>query len=179
MLRSIVHGTLMMALALAVGCDPGSDSQEGGSSTSDGGSEAPALDEDELTDRIAAYAEDLTRANAMSRPSAHGLAATVNVHVTPIDLAAYLGLDPAQVATGSPEFSPAVLLVKEHLDADGAVSGLTAMAPDAASPNGWWWARLGADLRIVESGQVGYCVSCHSEVQTQGWVYGVAADNRN
>lgn len=147
----------------------------------DGGStdEPAEFDAEAVAVRAADYADALVQVNAVARASAHGLAAAVNVYVTPDDRAAYLSLDPGREADVAPTFAADALLVKEHLDSKGDVAGLTIMAAgDPSSPNGWWWARADAELAVVESGQLGYCISCHDQVEAQGWVFGVPLDNR-
>jgi hypothetical protein len=140
---------------------------------------AAAFDADAVVARAMAYETELVRINAESRASQHGLADTVDIWVAPEIADLYRSLDP-DAAGGLVEFPTGALLVKTHLDANGAVDGYTVMAnadPDSTS-GGWWWARIGADGMPAETGQVGFCIGCHQAVEAEGWVFGVPLDNR-
>ncbi len=174
---------LALCTSLPIACAADADADTAGSGETDtedgGGSTGAAFDEDATIARALAYTTTLTQVNAESRPSQHGLASTVNVWADDGALAAYLALDPAAPGA-APTWSPDALLVKEHLDGGGVPTGLTVMAqgdPDATS-DGWWWARLDVDGTVHETGQVGFCISCHTPVEASGWAFGVPLDNR-
>lgn len=170
-----------LPIACAADADADADTESGGETEAldGGGSTGAGFDADATVARALAYATTLTQVNAEARPSQHGLASTVNVWVDDGALEAYLALDPAAPGE-APLWSSDALLVKEHLDASGVATGLTVMAqgePDATS-GGWWWARLDADGTVHETGQVGFCISCHTPAEPSGWAFGVPLDNR-
>lgn len=176
----ILCTSLCIACAADADADPESTADSGETDVADGSTGGDAsFDADATIARALAYATTLTQVNAEARPSQHGLASTVNVWVDDAALAAYLALDPAAPGA-APSWSPDALLVKEHLDESGVATGLTVMAqgdPDASS-GGWWWARLDVDGTVHETGQVGFCISCHTPVEPSGWAFGVPLDNR-
>jgi hypothetical protein len=122
------------------------------------------------------------RVNRESRPSQHGLAETVNHWVPPELAETYLAIHPGDPASAQ-DLPTGAMLVKEHLDAMGVATGLTVMyraapgtAPDSAD---WWWGLIELPQEsLVESGQVGWCISCHDNAASTGYVFGVALDNR-
>lgn len=183
-----IHAVRRLPLVLAViapACTRGDDDAEPGASStgeSDAGASSGAggggFDEAAVIARALAYRDDFTQVSDEPRASQHGLADTVQVWASPEALMAYRALDPA--GTDAVAWSPAAMLLKEHLDAGGVVSGYTVMAqgdPDSSS-DGWWWGRLDADGTVHETGQVGFCIGCHTTVAARGWAYGVPLDNR-
>ncbi|MCB9752929.1 MAG: hypothetical protein H6713_23485 [Myxococcales bacterium] len=157
----------------------GSEGSEG-SAGSDGGS---LIDEDFVVAEALGYADNFVKINAVAEGSQHGLADTVNYWVQPEHEVEYRSIDPA---THTPELSFPVgtIMVKEHLDAMGEFAGLTVMAkaepgynPDQ---NDWWFANIGADMGVNESGKIGYCFSCHDGNGTAptDYLYGVPADKQ-
>ena len=177
----LIPCVLILAGAPVAGCDvsddaPGSEvASDSDGATSDGA----AFDEDAVIARALEHETALTNVNVEARPSQHGLAETVDVWVDDGSLAAYLSLDPDAPDSAAP-WPAEALLVKTHLDADGATTGLTIMAqgdPTSMS-GGWWWGRVDADGTVRETGQVGFCISCHTPREPQGWAFGVPADNR-
>ena len=76
-----------------------------------------------------------------------------------------------------------MLVVKEHLDAEGQPSGYTMMYKGPPGTNAdtedWWFARVGADGNLKESGAPGFCVGCHSVAEETDWLFGVPLDNRS
>lgn len=151
-----------------------------GSEGSEGSSGDSAFDEDAVLALAAAYATDLEQINATPFGSQHGLADTVNVFVTPEHAAAFDTLDPA--APSLVEFVEGTLIVKEHLDGDGAYDGYLLMykAPEGYNPDAadWYWARVTASGNAPNTGTVGFCINCHAQVAETGYVFGVETDNR-
>lgn len=174
---------ILTALSSSACSSSDADDAESTDASSDGSdadsTTAAGFDQDAVIARALAYATTMTRVNAEARPSQHGLADTVNVWVDDDSLAAYLALDPATPGAPAP-WGPAALLVKEHLDGGGVVNGLTVMAQGdpSSTSGGWWWARLDADGTVHETGQVGFCISCHMPAEPVGWAFGVPLDNR-
>ncbi len=183
-----LHWSLTICLAFAAGCpsdddtDDGADTGAATSANDESGTagEAGPIDEDAALARGAAYETEFTRINATEFSSLHGLAATVNVWVSPEAAAAYAALDPANPA--APDMPEGAIVLKEHLDAEGAKDGYLLMvkgpadyAPEASN---WWWARVDGTGATQETGQVGFCLNCHNTVSAQGHVYGVPLDNR-
>ena len=172
----------------AAGCtsddDTGGDADTGAATSagdeSGTGAAGGPIDEDAALARGAAYETEFTKINAMDFPSQHGLAATVNVWVSPEAVAAYDALDPANPS--APAIPEGGIVLKEHLNTEGAKDGYLMMvkgpadyAPEASS---WWWARVDGTGATQETGQVGFCLGCHNTVADQGHLYGVPLDNR-
>ena len=82
----------------------------------------------------------------------------------------------------APAFPPDTLFVKEHLDGEGAVSGLTIMfrGPDGSAPDSadWWWGRTDAAGTLQDEGQVAFCIACHAGANAEAFVFGVEAGNQ-
>lgn len=141
------------------------------------GDPAP-FDEAEVIGQASDYATTLTKINVDAFGSMHGLADTVNVFVSPDIAQLYRGIDPdapAEVA-----FPEGALIVKEHLDAEGAFAGFTMMyrGPDGYDPlsDSWFWALVDADGVTQQSGAIGLCIGCHEPASS--FVFGVPADNQ-
>lgn len=138
------------------------------------------FDETAVLELAAGYATDLEQINATPFGSQHGLADTVNVFITPEHAAAFETLDPA--APSLVEFVEGTLIVKEHLDGDGAYDGYLLMykAPEGYNPDAadWYWARVAANGNTPNTGTVGFCINCHAQVADTGYVFGVETDNR-
>jgi hypothetical protein len=79
-------------LALTSACDEDGAAADGSDTTAEFDAESVGI-------RAAAYADTLERVNAMSRPSAHGLAATVDVYVSPVDVQAISRSIPTRAPT--------------------------------------------------------------------------------
>lgn len=172
--------SLLLCACEAAG-DGESDASTGEADTTDmaDSSGGAAFDEAAVLARAMAYETDLVRINAMSLASAHGLAETVDMWVTPEIADLYRSLDP-DAAGPLVELPDGAILVKTHKDAAGAVAGYTIMAngDPTSTSGGWWWARVTATGEPAETGQVGFCIGCHQAVEAEGWVYGVPLDNR-
>lgn len=175
----------LLALALACGDDgSASDGDTGGTETgtSDGADGAstgqPPFDEAEVIEQASQYATALVQINDVSFASQHGLADTVNVFVDAANADLYRTLDPA--APADIDFPAGALIVKEHLDADGNPDGFLMMyqGPDGYAPEAsdWFWARVDGSGATQETGQVGFCISCHA--QAPAHIIGVETDNR-
>lgn len=139
---------------------------------------ASPFDEAEVIELGGRYATELVQINTDPFPSQHGLAAAVNVFVDPANADLYRTLDPA--APAELDFPEGALIVKEHLDADGNADGYLLMyqGPDDYAPaaHDWFWARVDGTGTTQETGEVGFCISCHA--QAPGHIIGVATDNQ-
>ncbi|MEM7151348.1 MAG: cytochrome P460 family protein [Myxococcota bacterium] len=147
---------------------------DGADSTGDGS----PFDEAEVIEQASMYATNLEKINVDSFASAHGLADTVNVYINSEAADLYRSIDTeAVVDVGFPE---GTLIVKEHLNGEGAEDGFLMMyrGPEGYLPDagGWFWARIDGTGATRETGAVGFCISCHMPVD--GWVFGVPADNQ-
>ncbi len=175
---------LALSLAAVAGActSATNDAADGGSSSGDTGGSSEGggggFDDSAAIARALAYRDDFTQVSDQPRASQHGLAETVQVWASAEALAAYRALDPA--GTDAAQWPPGSMLLKEHLDAGGTVTGFTVMAQGdpGSDSGGWWWARLDADGTVHETGQVGFCIGCHTTVAARGWAYGVPLDNR-
>ena len=74
------------------------------------------------------------------------------------------------------------MIVKEHVDSGGAMIALTVMykgpAGSGAQSDDWFWQRLEADGKPSFSGEVDFCIACHTPRRAVDWVYGLEPDNR-
>ena len=80
-------------------------------------------------------------------------------------------------------FASGTMLVKEQLTGDGELSALTVMAkgPEGydAETNDWWWARIETSGDVPFSGNVSFCVGCHTPAkEATDWVFGVHLEDR-
>ncbi len=180
-MHSRIHALpIAMTLAFA-GCTDDADSNDAGANDSGADSTGGmGLDEAAIIAFAADYEQNLTQVNVDPSTSQHGLAASVNFFVSPSALATYQMYDP-EMPTLVP-LAEGTYLVKEHLDPDGNEDGFLMMYkaaegynPDAAD---WFWARVDGAGATRETGVVGFCVSCHTQVADAGFVFGVPLDNR-
>lgn len=163
--------------ALACAGD-GMDDETGAASSDGSTTDTPPFDEAEVIEQASQYATALVQINDQPFPSQHGLAATVNVFVDAANADLYRMLDPA--APTDLDFPEGALIVKEHLDADGAPDGYLMMyqGPEGYDPdaNDWFWARVDGTGATKETGAVVFCIDCHA--QAPAHIIGVATDNR-
>lgn len=168
---------LAIAACSALACaDDGQDDETAGSA--DSTSSAPPFDEAEVIEQASQYATALEQINDQPFSSQHGLASAVNVFVDAANAELYRTLDPS--APADIDFPEGALIVKEHLDADGAPDGFLLMyqGPDGYDPDAsdWFWARIDGAGATQETGSVTFCIDCHS--QAPAHILGVATDNR-
>lgn len=186
--RSSTRALLLVSSVLLplAGCPVDDDGDDGGDDAgastgmADDGStgEAALFDEAEVIAAAADYETSLTKINAEPFASQHGLAATVNVYVSSDVADLYRGIDPdAPAEVAVPE---GTLVVKEHLDGDGAFAGFTMMyrGPDGydAAGGDWFWALVNAEGATQLSGSLGSCIGCHQPASS--FLFGVPADNQ-
>lgn len=177
-LRFVLASSLLFGL-FACGDDAGgADGTDGTAGTADSsGTAAEPFDEAEVIERGAMFATELVKINDQPFPSLHGLANTVNVYVDAGAADLYRTLDPeAPVEVALPE---GTLIVKEHLNEEGAYDGYLMMyrGPVGYSDSGdWFWARIDGAGATQETGQVGFCIGCHTPAPS--FVFGVEADNQ-
>lgn len=178
---------LASSLSLLLGCpsddaegdgDGGSDTAASTGAADDSTGEPAPFDEAEVIAAASDFEASLTKINAQPFASQHGLAATVNVYVSPDAADLYRGVDPE--APADVAFPEGTLVVKEHLDGEGAFAGFTMMylGPEGYDPAGgdWFWALVGADGGTQLSGSLGSCIGCHEPASS--FVFGVAADDQ-
>ena len=174
---------LLGAVLVVCGCEEGSgeDNGEGSTGAAEGGSSGEGGVDAAMVQAMADGYSGFEKINADAVSSAHGNAAMVNWYV-PSDIAAmFRTIDPDAPAEIS--FSEGALIVKEHLDGDGAADGYTMMykGPPGtnAEANDWWFGRVDGAGELRDQGAVGFCMNCHSSVATSDWLYGVPADNQS
>lgn len=174
----------LLSMPIACGDDGGGGegSDESGDSGGSGDSTGTApFDEAEIIAQGGMYATELVKINAQPFSSMHGLADTVNVYVNAEAEALFRTLDPA--APTEVALPEGTLVVKEHLDAQGAYDGYLMMyrGPEGYAPetNDWFWARIdgnGVAQDTGPSGPVDYCIGCH--MPAPSFVFGVEAGNQ-
>lgn len=132
--------------------------------------QAAMVDPDAIAEQAIDFAS-LQLMNEAPFASQHGLADTVNIWVPAAAADAYLGLSESTV------FEPGTILVKEQLDAEGELDSMTVMfkGPDGYAPEAgdWWYGLISPEGDIMVGGQPGACVSCHTQAQDTGFVYGL------
>ncbi|MCX4244991.1 hypothetical protein [Paraliomyxa miuraensis] len=185
-LRMLASVSLVASACLLPGCGDDSGSVDGSTTmdppTSSDGADSTGeplpFDEAEVIELAGQYATALVQINDQPFTSQHALAAAVNVFVDPAAADLYRMLDP--VAPVELAFPEGTLLVKEHLDGDGAFIGYNLMyrGPEGFAPDSsdWYWARVTAAGVAAESGAIDYCINCHAAAP--GHAFGVAVDNR-
>lgn len=156
----------------------GPASTSGGSGGSGSGSSGGAggVDANQVAMQAMGY-KSFVLINKAPRMSMHALASTVNVWV-PSDIApTYRAIDPNGSSMAS--FDPGAMLVKEHLDAQGAFAGMTVMFKGPAGTNAqvddWYWVRMTKDFAVAEKGAIGYCIGCHSATPDSDFAFGIPA----
>ena len=182
---------LVLALVVAVGCtgddgdgDDANAMETGNADESGDDDDSESGDADGVDEAaIMAQAQDymsLSLITAAPSTSEHALGDTVAVWVEAAQADAYKSIVPGEASDVT--FPEGSYLIKEHFDGEGGFNGLTLMykAPAGydAETGDWWWARLGADFSLAETGQVGYCIACHAGAADSGYVFGVPADNQ-
>ena len=167
---------IITAFLLHSGCDDGGTEGEDASSGDSGSDAVDPVEVQAMADGYAAF----ERINATPTASQHGNASTVNWWVPAEYSTMYRTLDPDAVAAAT--FPEGALVVKEHLDEEGAPDGYTMMfkGPPGTNDeaNEWWFARVTPDGALAENGAVGFCMNCHRAVEQSDWLYGVPLDNR-
>ena len=144
-----------------------------------------ACDEDAgRTDRsldALAYDEGgFRRVTREARPSQH-MGADVHIWVSDGAVEDYLAAQRGN-ATSDIVFAEGAMIVKEQLAADGGPPSLTVMLKGAkgSGPDSddWFWERIEADGGVTFSGQVDFCLACHTPRRETDWIFGVEDDNR-
>ncbi len=170
------------SLLLMLSACPEDDGEQTETETEDGTGDTaePPFDQDEVIESAKLYATDLVKINAEARPSQHGAASTVNFYVEQEMADLYRMLDPeAPAPVALPE---GTLVVKEHLNDEGAPNGFTMMYKGPAGydsdASDWFWARVDGSGATQETGAVPFCIDCHSAAGASGHIFGVPLDNR-
>ena len=152
----------------AMDADPSGTESGTGADESSGGE--PTVDEQAIAEQAIDF-ESLTKLNDEPLSSQHGLAVTMNMWVSPSAASAYAELGDGTV------FDPGTYLLKEQLDADGALDSVAVMykGPAGYSPDSgdWWFGLVNPDGTVRLGGQPGGCVDCHSAVESQDWAWGL------
>ena len=180
-LRFVLVGLLASAPLACGDEDSTSPAGSGGSGADTSTGEPVPFDEAEVIAHGGTFATALVKINAQPFRSDHGLADMVNVYVDAGAEALYRSLDPE--APGEVALPEGTLVVKEHLDAEGAYDGYLMMyrgpAGYAPQTGDWFWARVDGENNAQQtgaSGAVNFCIDCH--VRAPSFVFGVAADNQ-
>lgn len=155
-----------------------SDGSSGTAAVDESTGEPAPFDEAEVIQRAHMFATELVKINVDPFPSAHGLADTVNVHVDAGAADLYRTIDPE--APAELDFPEGTLVVKEHLNTEGAYDGFLMMyqGPEGYDPDNrdWFFARIDGTGATRETGAVGFCIGCH--VPSPSFLFGVPADNQ-
>ncbi len=121
-----------------------------------------------------------TRVTREAQLSRH-MGADVHVWVSDDALAAYLAITPDTEVVAS-RFPEGAMIVKEQLAEDGGVPSLTVMykgpAGSGAASDDWFWERIEPTGDVSFSGEVDFCIGCHTPRANVDWVFGVVEDNR-
>ncbi len=187
---------IFVAAALAaptVACLPAMDFGPG---NADGGADAGAaagavaIDEQRILGSVAngAYRNSpmFAAVSQTAYPSAIS-AATINVWVTASDYAAYTRIAPDKSGSGS-SLQPGAIVVREVLDANGAVAKVTLMAKGPAGYNptvgDFWFGVIKpdgtpmVDNGVTQMGKVQSCFGCHVPRASDGYLFGVPESDR-
>lgn len=179
-----VHQLSMLlgaALLVGGGCseaertDRATPNAEGGSD--DAAPQLLEIDEEEILAEGMDYASVLVRfTEGPEQSETHPDAASVQVWGVEDAMSKFQGINPND-PTQAVSFDEGTMLVKEHLDTDGATVGLTVMykGPAGYNPEGrdWFWARVREDI-VTDSGRVQWCLDCHSAAYNTDLVVGFA-----
>jgi hypothetical protein len=125
--------------------------------------------------------------SAAAYPSAIAAQTSINVWVTAADYAAYTRISPDASGSGA-SLAPGAIIVREVLDASGAVAKVTLMAkgPPGYNPTvGDFWFGVTqpdgtpmVDQGTAEVGKVSACFGCHMPRASDGFLFGVPAADR-
>lgn len=131
---------------------------------STGASEGSEVDADAILAQAMAYDQELTLLTpAPELSETHSDAASVRVWGSPSAVDLFLSIDPDD-PTQEVSFAEGTMLVKEHLDEELEVSGITVMykGPEGYDPDArdWFWARVRGGER-THVGRVQWCIDCH------------------
>lgn len=173
-------------LAPTAACLPAMDF--GSSGSNDGG--AVTIDEARILASVAngAYRHDPMFA-AVSRQSyaSTAAAARINVWVTAADWGDYTRIAPDKSGSGA-SLEPGAIVVREVLDASGAVAKVTVMAKGPAGYNptvGDFWFGVTTpdgtpvvDNGVTQLGKVSACFGCHMPRASDGFLFGVPRADR-
>ena len=142
--------------------------------------EDPPVDEQAVLGRAFDYKSELEQVNVMPEPGTHGDADTINYFAAAENVQLFLTIDPERTDQDV-SFIEGSMFLKEHFDTAGEVIGFTVMykGPPGYNPDGgdWFWARV-SEGAVTHQGQIGFCVDCHTMVESTDFIYGVPLDNR-
>jgi hypothetical protein len=132
--------------------------------------ETPTVDPGSIVEAALLYMQ-LTRMNDEPFESKHGLADRVNVWVPEGQAAQYMALSEQTT------FEEGTLIIKEQLDAQGRVDGLTIMfkGPEGLAPTvgDWWFGLVSPEGEVSVGGQPEACTSCHTGAAKTDYVFGL------
>jgi hypothetical protein len=182
----IVKRTMIFLAALASGC-----MSMMGYPSSEPAAGSGTVDEASILASVAggAYRQG-ARFEAVSGapyPSAIAAQTDVDVFVTTADYAMYARISPDQSGSGA-SLAPGATIVREVLDASGAVSKLTLMVkgPPGYNPTvGDFWFGVTTpdgtpvvDNGVTQLGKVSACFGCHMPRASDGFLFGVPRADR-
>jgi hypothetical protein len=152
---------------------------------------APQMDDAPI---LASVANDQYRHSAKfvpvsgkSYPSAVAAPSRINVWVTAADYPSYARITPDKSGSGA-TLAPGAMVIREVLDAKGAVAKLTLMVKGPAGYNpslGDFWFGVTQpdgtpeiDNGIAKLGKLGDCFGCHTPRASDGFLFGVPMADR-
>jgi hypothetical protein len=171
----------LLFLAALAACD----------ATGSTGREAAELtvDEDSILSALASYrtSPGMAKVNDTPYETALGTGARIDVYVSAHAFAPYAAIAPEATGTGA-DVPEGTLIVREVQEASGAVKSLTLMykGPKGYNPDldDFWFGVTSPDgTPVVENGasktgKLQECYSCHLARGSDGFLFGVPADNR-
>lgn len=141
-----------------------------------GGGEIFEIDEAALAAQGLAFDEGgFTKVNAERVPSQHG-GTMVDFWVSDDIVEAYEAIDP-EVDDVLPDIGPGAMVVKAQYTGDGEFDAITMMVKKTEGfdqgTEDWWWARVESDGTASFTGQVDFCINCHTPRAGSGWLFGL------
>jgi len=140
-----------------------------------------------MLEMASGYRTDFSRVNSAPYPSALG-SFDINLFVHG-DSRVYRAIHPETTSASNVEISVGTVIVREVLDASGAVTKLTMMAkgPAGYDPTlgDWWFAvtdpsgKVMSDSTGLQVGRLAACHSCHVPRATSDFLFGVPSADEN
>ena len=184
--RPMIVMVLASMATLLVACMPAMDPPPSGATAS-----GPTVDESPILASVAGggyrHNARFVAVNGAAYPSAVAAQSSINVWVTAADYASYTRISPDQTGSGA-SLAPGAMIVREVLDAAGAVGKLTLMVkgPPGYNPavGDFWFGVTQPDGTPVvdngatQMGKVSECFGCHIPRAGDGFLFGVAPAHR-
>lgn len=170
--------------AAAAGC--GGDDGGGDAASSGGGAGTAGFGEDDVVAAFSTFTDvGFTRISEEPTATQHGLTPKVVIWVANSAVDPYKDIDPDDETDMAEPFPVGTIIVKQNVDDQGAADGAaTVLAKFDAGFNAaaadWWWGRFDDAGALVESGAIGYCISCHegNGLQRTDYLQGVRKSNQ-